>query len=198
MFAIVNRGPTPIMRSMETSALRVRAETVCDADSIKTTTIRAFSESELGYHGEADLIDRLRRSCPETVSLVAEVKGQVVGHILLSPVVIVAPGARESRELSGMGLAPMSVLPEFQRQGIGSQLVESGLRTVREAGHPFVVVLGHAEYYPRFGFVPASRWGISSEYAEVPEDTFLICVFSESDLTNVRGIAKYRPEFGLL
>jgi putative acetyltransferase len=82
---------------------------------------------------------------------VAEDDGAIVGHILFTPVVV------EGRPALGMGLAPLAVLPGRQRQGIGSQLVRRGLDSLRERGCPFVVVVGHPEYYPRFGFEPALR-----------------------------------------
>jgi putative acetyltransferase len=105
---------------------------------------------------EADIVDALRSSCPEALSLVAIQDTHVVGHMLFTPVTI--DGASI---VGGMGLAPMAVLPEKQRLGIGSRLVRAGLEQLRHVGCPFVIVLGHPEYYPRFGFLPASRFGLS-------------------------------------
>ena len=89
----------------------------------------------------------------------------------------------------------MAVLPEFQRRGIGSKLIRAGLDEMRKARQPFVLVLGHPEYYPRFGFVRASRYGIISEYEGVPDEAFMILVLDEAMLEGVTGIGKYRPEF---
>ena len=100
--------------------------------------IREVNERAFGQPVEADLVDRLRQACADAVSLVAE-DGGVVGHILFTPVVV--EGARQS--VTGMGLGPMAVVPDRQRQGIGVQLVRHGLDIVRERGYPFVVVVGH-------------------------------------------------------
>jgi putative acetyltransferase len=89
----------------------------------------------------------------------------------------------------------MAVLPGFQRQGIGSQLVRDGLTLIKKREYPFVIVLGHPTYYPRFGFVPASRYGIRSEYKNVPDEAFMILVLNQAVLEGVSGVAKYRPEF---
>jgi serpin B len=122
--------------------------------------IRRVNELAFGQTAEADLVDTLRREGAVAVSLVAEVDGAIVGHILFSPVEI-----RSARFVgSGVGLGPMSVLPSLQRRGIGSALVREALRRCRAAGRTVVVVLGHAEYYPRFGFRPAGDFGLRSEY----------------------------------
>lgn len=89
----------------------------------------------------------------------------------------------------------MAVLPEFQRQGIGSKLVKAGLDVIEKAKFPFVIVLGHPTYYPRFGFVPTSRYGIASEYENVPDEAFMILVFDQTALKGVSGVAKYLTEF---
>ena len=98
------------------------------------------------------------------LSLVAVVQNRVVGHVLFSPATVESEGS----VVRGMGLAPMAVLPEWQRRGIGSELIGSGIAGLASRQCPFVLVLGHAEYYPRFGFEPASRYGIRSEW-EVPK-----------------------------
>jgi putative acetyltransferase len=93
-----------------------------------------------------------------------------------------------------MALAPMAVLPEYQRQGIGSALLRTGIEKLKKRQCPFIIVLGHAEYYPRFGFEPASRYGIRSEW-EVPDDAFMILVIGEFEMRDGVALAKYRPEF---
>ena len=152
--------------------------------------IRIVNERAFGGATEADLVDALRRNGKATISLVAEDDGRVVGHILFSPVTI----ETSDRELVGVGLAPMSVIPERQNQRIGSLLVEEGLRRCREEGHPFVVVLGHPNYYPRFGFVPAGRFGIKSEY-DVADEVFMVMELREGALRGCAGMVKYQPEF---
>ena len=94
-----------------------------------------------------------------------------------------------------MGLAPMAVLPDYQHQGIGSQLVTSGLEILRQRNCPYVVVLGHPEYYPRFGFVPASRHGIVCQWEGVPDGAFMVLIFDEAIMSGVSGVVRYRDEF---
>jgi putative acetyltransferase len=152
--------------------------------------VRHVNELAFGQPLEADLVDRLRPVCTNSLSLVAE-DDAVVGHILFTPVVIEGT----AREVLGMGLAPMAVLPGHQRQGIGSQLVRRGLDILRERGCPFVVVVGHPEYYPRFGFKPASTHGIVSQWEGVPDAAFMVLVLDARVMTGVSGVAKYREEF---
>jgi putative acetyltransferase len=122
---------------------------------------------------------------------VAVKDGQIIGHILFTPATIeTAEGSVE-----GMGLAPMAVLPDFQRQGVGSRLVRSGLDEMMQGQHPFVIVLGHPHYYPRFGFVPASRYEIVCEYENVPNEAFMIVVLQDAQVRKLAGVAKYHPEF---
>jgi len=124
------------------------------------------------------------------ISLVAQEAGLIVGHILLSPVAI-EPDDVGSH---GAGLGPMAVLPEFQNRGIGSRRVRAGLDCRRERGHSWVVVLGHARYYPRFGFVAASKFGLRCEY-EVPDEVFLALELRKGSLADRGGLVKYQPEF---
>jgi putative acetyltransferase len=152
--------------------------------------IRVVNERAFGRSAEADLVDALRRNGKAILSLVAEVGEQIVGHILFSLVTVVTG----ERKFVGVGLAPMAVLPEFQNRGIGSSLVKHGLERCREAGRPFAVVLGHPRYYPRFGFAPASRFEIMSEY-DVADENFMAMELREGALQNQAGIAKYQPEF---
>jgi putative acetyltransferase len=165
--------------------MTVRPEKPEDIPAIRIVNRRAF-----GGAAEADLVDALRLNGKTVISLVAEDDGLIVGHIFFSPVVIQSKGAG----LTGVGLAPLAVIPERQNQGIGSMLVERGLRRCREEGHPYVVVLGHPDYYPRFGFVPASRFGIKSEY-DVADEVFMVMELREGALRGCAGVAKYQPEF---
>jgi len=133
----------------------------------------------------------LRDVCPDVLSLVAESDGEIVGHILFSPVTV--EGGSRSRQ--GMGLAPMAVTPDRQRQGIGSALVTAGLQMLREQGCPFIIVLGHPDFYPRFGFVPAFRHGLRCQWEGVPDAAFMVLVLDEATMAGVRGVARYRDEF---
>ena len=153
--------------------------------------IRAINEAAFGQTAEADIVDALRFACPNVLSLVAFSDETVVGHIFFSPVQVEGG----SRTIQGMGLTPMAVLPERQRQGSGSRLVEAGIRILRKQGCPFVIVLGHSGFYPRFGFVPASRHGLTCQWEGVPDEAFMVLIFDESALAGVTGIARYRDEF---
>src|SRR5229473_5162689 len=131
--------------------------------------VRHVNELAFGQSAEADLVERLRQACTDSLSLVAE-DDAVVGHILFTSVMVESAG----RRVLGMGLAPMAVLPDRQRQGIGSQLVRRGLDILLERGCPFVVVAGHPEYYPRFGFERASKHGLASQWDGIPDAAFMV------------------------
>ena len=167
--------------------VRIRDERPGDADAVRAVNRAAFQTSE-----EADLVDALRRAASPLISLVAEAGDAVVGHIMFSPVTLAGADA-----LTLMGLAPMAVLPARQRQGIGSRLVSAGLERCREANAAAVVVLGHAEYYPRFGFIPASRLSLRSEY-DVPDDVFMVCELQPGRLQGRAGTIRYHAAFGSL
>ena len=126
-----------------------------------------------------------------TLSLVAEDQGNIVGHILFTPVTV----DRDGHQVTGMGLAPMAVAPNRQRQGIGTALIEHGLGLLRQRGCPFVIVLGHPEYYPRFGFERASRHGLACQWEGVPDEAFMALILDPEALRDVSGIARYRDEF---
>lgn len=147
--------------------------------------ISAFSQVQ-----EADLVDRLRQNCNELLSLVAELHDKVVGHILFSPAVIES----KDRTVQGMGLAPMAVQSGNQKQGIGSELIRIGISKLKNRRCPFVIVLGHTGYYPRFGFEPAIHRGIRSDW-EVPDEAFMLLVLDELKMQGISGVARYRPEF---
>jgi putative acetyltransferase len=151
------------------------------------TAIRELNERAFGQDQEANIVDALRSNGAASLSLVATVNGKVVGHILYSPVSVADKSA-------GMALGPMAVLPEFQLQGIGSKLVEAGNQRLRGQGCPFIVLVGHEHFYPRFGFTPASARGITCEW-EVPDDVFMILVLDEAKMQGVSGLARFRNEF---
>jgi putative acetyltransferase len=154
------------------------------------TAIHEVHELAFGRPDEADLVGILCARGKATLSLVAVENGRIVGHILFSPVTIESG----DRTFPAVGLAPMAVLPGQQRRGIGGRLVKAGLVECRNAGYDCVVVLGHPTYYPRFGFVPASRYGIRSEY-EVPDEAFMILAWQPEVLRDRSGVVRYQPEF---
>jgi len=135
------------------SGLILREERPADAAAIRVVLEAAFPTS-----AEADLVERIRAAgaVRPDLSLVAELGGAVVGHILLSPVTLETGGGPEAV----LELAPMAVVPDHQREGIGSALVIAGLDAAEVRDEPLVLVLGHPWFYPRFGFRPASAFGI--------------------------------------
>lgn len=152
-------------------------------------SIRAVHEAAFDTPAEADLVEALAEQAEPVVSLVAEDGGSVVGHILFSPVSL---SGHEELEL--MGLAPMAVVPDRQRHGIGSELVRAGLVECKRLEVGAVVVLGHPEYYPRFGFVPSTRFDIRSEY-DVPEEVFMVLELERGYLDGRTGTIRYHPAF---
>jgi putative acetyltransferase len=163
----------------------IKSEQPEDIQKIHELSVIAF-----GRETEAVLVDKLRASEALTLSLVAMEEGSIVGHIAFSPVTINA----EDQTIGAIGLGPIAVSPERQRSGIGSQLVEAGLNEIKSVGHKIVIVLGNPEYYSRFGFSPARKFGIRWEF-DVPDDVFMVKELSEHALHGVKGIVKYRPEF---
>ncbi len=165
--------------------VKVRTENLKDIISIRQVNLAAFEQPI-----EADLVDKLRNSCKDIISLVAEEDGHIVGHILFTPVKVETKKGIDQ----GMGLAPMAVLPEYQKKGIGSKLIEKGIEELKNRKCPFVVVLGHSEYYPKFGFEVASMYGVRCKW-EVPDEAFMIMILSDLDLSSFSGVVHFRSEF---
>jgi putative acetyltransferase len=153
--------------------------------------IRRVNELAFGRRFEADLVERLQQSGCDSLSLVAD-EDDVVGHILFTPVVV---QDGDQRTALGMGLAPMSVLPGRQREGIGSRLIEQGLDHLRQRGCPFVVVIGYPAYYPRFGFERASAHSLACQWPAVPDEAFMIRVLDPGAVATLGGLVTYRDEF---
>jgi putative acetyltransferase len=151
--------------------------------------LQVFRVNALAFETEAEakLVEKLR-AVESVISLVAEADGNVIGHILFSPMTF------EDQPSDFLGLAPMAVAPEFQNQGVGSQLVREGLRVAAERGATAVFVLGHPGYYPRFGFETARSKGFYSEY-DVPEEVFMVSELEPGAVEGKEGLVKYRPEF---
>ena len=162
--------------------IEIREERLEDIAAVREVNKRAFGQDQ-----EANIVDALRSNGAALLSLVATLDGHVVGHIMYSPITV-------GDTATGAALAPMAVLPEHQREGIGGKLIEAGTRKLKEAGYPFIIVLGHANYYPRFGFKPAGGFGVKCEW-DVPDDVFMLLVLDQSKMQDVTGLAKYRHEF---
>ena len=165
--------------------MMIRKEREADILAVRLVNERAF-ESKI----EADIVDILRGRGAALLSLVAELDNETVGHILFSPVTIDSGFARTP----AAGLGPMAVLPEHQRLGIGSALVRAGLEACARDGHEAIFVLGHPDYYPRFGFVPAVRYSIQSEFG-VPDEVFMAKELKKGALKNVTGTVRYHEAF---
>ncbi|MCP4645164.1 MAG: N-acetyltransferase [bacterium] len=181
------KGSRSLLINREREVILIRTETPEDIPAVRVVNERAFEQP-----AEANVVDKLRAACPDALSLVAENEsGDVVGHILFTPATI----ACGDRTVEGMGLAPMSVLPELQNNGIGSELVRHGLDILAAESCPFVVVLGHPKYYPRFGFEPASCHGITCQWDGVPDEAFMVLIQDTEAMDGVTGAARYRDEF---
>jgi putative acetyltransferase len=160
----------------------IREERPADIAAIRDVNRRAFGQDQ-----EANIVDALRTNGAALLSLVATIDEEVVGHIMYSAATVEAAW-------KGAALGPMAVLPEYQRQGIGSRLVEEGNGKLKAAGCPFIIVVGHPEFYPRFGFEPASAYGITCEW-DLPADVFMIATLDPTSTKGMAGLAKFRPEF---
>ncbi len=165
-------------------SIQFRSETDDDKTAVYDINAAAFPTET-----EARLVDALRESASEYISQVAVEDQNVVGHIMFTPVTL-----EPFEDLRLMGLAPMAVAPSLQRGGIGSELVKTGLLRCTESAVGAVAVLGHSQYYPRFGFRPASQWGIKSEY-EVPEEVFMMMELSPGYLQGYQGTIRYDAAF---
>ncbi len=172
--------------------MTIRPEVPDDHAAVQGIVAEAFAGTEFGHQGEADLVIALRKA-PEAISLVAIEGDRVCGHILFTRVRIHAGDER----IEGLGLAPMAVDPEWQGRGIGSSLVEAGLCLSKERDVPFVVVYGHPDYYPRFGFVPALECDLRHGFEGMPLDLFFVRILDDRVLARIRGgTARYREAFG--
>jgi putative acetyltransferase len=163
----------------------VRPECKTDQEAIRYVNRLAFGQDQ-----EARLVDALRDGGYFRVSLVAEQVGRVVGHILFSDLPILT----RVGTAPALALAPMAVLPELQNQGVGSALVRNGLEACRRQGHRVVVVLGHAHFYPRFGFSPKLAANLDSPFSG--GDSFMALELAPGALDGVVGRVQYPPPFG--
>ena len=168
--------------------IEIRKEKASDFAAVYGVIAAAF-----GQQNEANLVDSLRLSdafIPE-LSLVAIQHNQIVGHVLFTEVEIIAGKGTVFKSLA---LAPVSVAPDLQKQGVGSRLIRTGLNIASEFGYQSVIVLGHEHYYPKFGFAPAAKWQIKAPF-EVPKNVFMALELTDLGLSGVSGTVKYPREF---
>ncbi len=171
---------------MTVSAVIVRPEDPADVAGIRRVHQAAFPND-----AESRLVDALRHSSNLSLSLVGELAGQVVAHLACSPVAV----ADELLHPPAWGLAPIAVLPEYQRQGIGSQLTCAGIDACRDRVCGFLVVLGEPAFYRRFGFVPASRYHLDNCYGA--DEAFMALELISGSIPAAGGMVAYGPEFSM-
>lgn len=169
-------------------SIEIRQENPADISAI-----RELHQSAFGQNNEANLVDLLRKSDAYIpgLSLVAAMGDEIVGHILFTNIKIVND---QGTGFESLALAPMAVRKDFQRQGIGGQLIRHGLERAKESGYKSVIVLGHESYYPKFGFEPAEKWNIRAPY-DVPSNVFMAIELVENGLAGVSGTVQYPKEF---
>lgn len=163
----------------------IRQETATDYKEIAALLNEAFGQSQ-----EAQLVDALRAmdQFNSALALVAEHEQSIIGHILFTPIEI---GPKKAVSLA---LGPMGVLPPFQKKGVGKKLIQAGLKAAKAEAYNSVIVLGHAEYYPKFGFLPASNWRIKAPF-DVPDPVFMALELEHGSLGDVEGMVVYPTPF---
>jgi putative acetyltransferase len=172
------------------SELILRGERDTDFNDIYEINKQAF-----GREDEAKLINALRktRNYVKGFSIVALQDDKIVGHAIFTHAAIMNQGKR----FNCLALGPMAVLPELQRKGIGKKLVEEGILRAKENNFKAIVVIGHSEYYPKFGFIPASTKKIRSRF-NVPDENFMVIELNPNALKGITGLAEYAKEFSNL
>ena len=163
----------------------IRQEQPADFDTVNTLLQTSF-----GREAEARLVDRLRASGKIFAALVAEEKQRILGHVVISGIAVNAEGG----DVDALALAPLAVEPAFQRLGIGSALVSAALESCRLGRRSRVVVVGDPVYYERFGFVPATRFGLKCPFP-APETAFMAIELQPGAFANASGPVRYGHEF---
>lgn len=176
--------PVPASHVRPNRGVSIRPERPADSGAIRRVVEAAFPTA-----AEAHLVELLRAGGHLLISLVAEMDGAIAGHIAFSPVAIDGVAGEEI----GVGLAPVAVHPDCQRQGIGSRLIREGLTACEGAGFGLVVVLGEPAYYQRFGFARADLRGLGNEYGA--DEAFLVLELRGGSIPASGGLVRYGPEF---
>ncbi|MDA9951633.1 N-acetyltransferase [Oligoflexaceae bacterium] len=175
--------------------IEIRRERVGDFEAVDRIIRDAFLSAEHADGNEHELVARLRRSAEfvADLSLVAEVEGEIVGHLILTPIVIVGPTGKINPSLA---LAPVSVDPKYQKQGIGRELIMNCHKKAKSLGFKSIILLGHPEYYPKFGYEKASLYKINPPF-EVPDEAFMVIDLVGDGLKGISGTVKYPNSFGI-
>ena len=169
--------------------IEIRQESQKDYEEVYRVVKTAFETAEHSDGNEHDLVVALRNSdsfIPE-LSLVAVKEDKIVGYILFTKIKI---GNHEE-----IALAPLAVLPEYQKQGIGSMLIEQGHKIAKQLGYHYSIVLGSENYYPKFGYIPAIQYGIQAPF-DVANENFMAVKLNDAD-TGIQGVVQYAKEFGI-
>ena len=166
--------------------ITIREENKNDLIKIREINDIAFNQSQ-----EGEVVDKIRESDSKVLSLVAEIDNNIVGHIFYSDAII----EYNDEKIYAMGLAPMAVLPSYQKQGIGKLLINESLKILKKKDVPFIIVLGHEDYYPKFGFEIASKYNVKCQWDGVPDDAFMIMLIDKEITLKIQGVAKYRDEW---
>jgi len=172
--------------------VKIRQETSSDYPVVFDLIEQAFRNEIVSDKKEQYLVERLRKSdgfIPE-LSLVAEMNNEVVGYILLSKIIIES----DINKHTALALAPVAVLPSFQKKGIGGQLIEAAHHIAKDLGYPSIILLGHEKYYPKFGYRPLHQFNISMPFDAPKENCMAIELISDA-LNIKKGIVIYPKEF---
>ncbi|WP_428912194.1 GNAT family N-acetyltransferase [Niallia sp. Krafla_26] len=173
--------------------ITIRPELNTEYNSTEEMIKEAFLNEEFSDKREHLLVNRIRKSdafIPELSLVALNQDNKVISHILLSKIKIVDG----DNAVDSLALAPVSVTPEYQKKGIGSQLIHVALKKAKDLGYRSVIVLGHKDYYPKFGFKPASLWNIQAPF-EVPDEVFMALELTHHSLEKVQGVVHYSKAF---
>jgi len=163
--------------------IRIRPQNrATDLEAICQINAAAFAE-----HGGTEAFDQFRSKRDDILSLVAETGGQLLGHVLFCPVTL----ETDTGSINGMGLGQLAVKPENQRQGLGTRLSQEGIRQLQQSACPYIIVIGHASYYPRFGFEQGRLHGIQCQWENVPADSFMVLILDQQHKDTFKGVASF-------
>jgi predicted N-acetyltransferase YhbS len=169
--------------------MKIRTENENDYKAVYDLHFIAFGSRE----DESKLVERIRQSegfVPD-MSIIAELDNEIIGHVLISKAKVVD----NDRHHNVMVLAPVAVKPEFQKQGVGTKLINEGLQRNKDRGIGVILLIGHPSYYPRLGFKPARAYGLELKLFNVPDEVFMVCELIEGTLSDIKGELIYPKAF---
>lgn len=172
--------------------ITIREEEIEDYEEVENVIEESFKTAEFTDNDEHNLVKRLRRSNDyiKELSLIAEENNKILGHVVLTKAII----KDKNRSVETLALAPLSVLPRYQKSGIGKSLMNKAIEKAKELGYKSIVVLGHESYYPKFGFKKASNYGIKAPF-DVPDEAYVILELTPNALNGVNGTVQYSKAF---